>query len=93
MKTSFCSHCFSNLAVNSRMQIFLFLKDNGAKTVSNVVEQLSLSQPTISYHLKSMQEAGLLSKKRIGKEIYYDVNKDCPNDNKICMLKQMDFKN
>ncbi len=88
---SHCSHCFSNLAVDSRMKVFLFLKDSGAKTVSEIVEQTSLSQPTISYHLKNMQEAGLLSKKRVGKEIFYDVNKECPQNNKICMLKQMDF--
>jgi predicted transcriptional regulator len=73
------------------MKIFLFLKENGKKTVSQVVEQTSLSQPTISYHLKNMQEASLLSKQRVGKEIYYYVNKDCPNSNEICMLKQMNF--
>lgn len=93
MKDSYCNHCFSNLAVSSRMKIFLFLKDNGKKTVSEVVSQTSLKQPTISYHLKSMQESGLLSKQRVGKEIYYSVNKDCPKNNKICMLKQMDFTN
>ena len=93
MKATSCNHCFANLAVDSRMKIFMFLKDNGPKTVSLIVKQTSLSQPTISYHLKSMREAGLLSKQRDGKEIYYKVNKDCPNNKKICMLKQMDFTN
>jgi len=93
MKDVHCNHCFINLAVSSRMQIFVFLKKNGKKSVSEIVDQTSLSQPTISYHLKNMEESGLLSKQRIGKEIYYSVNKDCPNNNKICMLKQMDFAN
>lgn len=92
-KTVVCNHCFSNLAVDSRMQIFLFLKDHGKKTVSEVVQQMSLSQPTISYHLKNMCKDGLLTKQRVGKQIYYDVNQDCPNNNKICMLKQMSFIN
>lgn len=91
MKIVHCNHCFSNLAVDSRMKIFIFLKDHGEKTVTEIVEHFSLSQPTISYHLKSMQEAGLLTKHRIGKEIYYGVKKDCPNSNKTCMLKQMEF--
>lgn len=91
MKATFCNHCFANLAVDSRMKIFLFLKDKGSQTVSEIVKQTSLSQPTISYHLKNMSDAGLLSKQRDGKEIYYKVNKDCPNNNKICILKQMDF--
>lgn len=93
MKFTSCSHCFSNLAVNSRMQIFVFLKDHGQKTVSEIVEQTVLSQPTVSYHLKTMEADGLLSKQRIGKEIYYQVNKNCPHNQKICMLKQMHFTN
>lgn len=93
MKASRCSHCFSNLAVDSRMKIFLFLKENGSKIVSEVVAETSLSQPTISYHLKNMEKSGLLSKKRIGKEIYYKVNKNCPESHEICVFKQMNFTN
>lgn len=93
MKALSCGDCFSNLAVSSRMQIFIFLKDHGEKTVSEIVEQIVLSQPTISYHLKTMETAGLLSKKRAGKEVYYQVNKTCPSSHKICMLKQMHFTN
>ncbi len=88
-----CSHCFGNLAVDSRMQIFVFLKEHGQQTVSQIVEQTVLSQPTVSYHLKNMETDGLLSKKRVGKEIYYQVNEHCPHDNKTCLLKQMDFTN
>lgn len=93
MKASHCSHCFSNLAVDSRMKIFLFLKENGSKIVSEVVKETSLSQPTISYHLKNMEKSGLLSKKRIGKEIYYEVNNNCPESHEICVFKQMNFTN
>ncbi len=93
MKASNCSHCFSNLAVDSRMKIFLFLKENGSKIVSEVVKETSLSQPTISYHLKNMEKSGLLSKKRIGKEIYYEVNNSCPESHEICVFKQMNFTN
>lgn len=93
MKSVSCSHCFSNLAVDSRMKIFIFLKNHGQKTVSEIVEQTVLSQPTVSYHLKAMETDCLLSKKRKGKEIYYQVNKKCPHNQKICMLKQMHFFN
>jgi predicted transcriptional regulator len=71
----------------------MFLRNNGKKTVSEIVKQTALSQPTISYHLKNMQGGGLLSKQKVGKNIYYSVNKDCPTNNKICILKQMNFAN
>lgn len=93
MKAFHCSHCFSNLATPSRMKIFLFLKENGPQIVSKIVEKTSLSQPTISYHLKNMQKSGLLSKKRIGKEICYEINNNCPDSHEVCVIKQMNFTN
>lgn len=75
------------------MQIFLYLKENGEQTVSKIVQQVTLSQPTISYHLKNMTAAGLLAKRRAGKEIYYAVNDRCPNNDKRCALKQLGFTN
>ena len=93
MKAAFCQICFSNLAVASRMKIFLFLKENGERTVSDIVGQLDLSQPTISYHLKNMLAAGLLDKRRAGKAIYYAINDRCPNNDRQCALKQLGFTN
>jgi DNA-binding transcriptional ArsR family regulator len=91
MKSHLCSSCFANLAVDSRLKIFQFLKDCGAHPVSDIVAQTCLSQPTISYHLKNMKTAGLLSCKRVGKKIYYSVNQTCPNSERKCVLKQMNF--
>jgi len=73
------------------MQIFLYLKEKGEQTVSAIVEQTSLSQPTISYHLKNMANAGLLAKRRSGKEIFYTINDRCPNNDQKCALKQLGF--
>lgn len=91
MTNNHCNNCFLNFSVDSRMQIFLFLKENGEQSVSRIVDEFKLSQPTISYHLKTMADAGILSKKRVGKEILYAVNESCPKNNKTCMLKQFNF--
>ncbi len=93
MSSCLCSHCFANLAVDTKMKIFMYLKDNGQQTVSKIVQQTILSQPTVSYHLKTMEADGLLSKKRMGKKIYYQVNENCPHHEKLCLLKQMNFSN
>ncbi len=90
-KALFCQSCLSNLAVPSRMHIFLFLRTSGPTTVTEIVRQMSLSQPTVSYHLKQMEESSLLSKKRVGRLIYYSVQEKCPNNQKACALKQINF--
>jgi ArsR family transcriptional regulator len=45
-------------------------------TVSEIVEQLDISQPTVSHHLKILKYAGLVTFERRGKEIYYSLNQE-----------------
>jgi ArsR family transcriptional regulator, arsenate/arsenite/antimonite-responsive transcriptional repressor len=42
--------------------------------VCTLVEPLSLSQPTVSHHLKRLADAGLLDREQRGKWAYYSLN-------------------
>ena len=42
----------------------------------DLTEPLGLSQPTVSHHLKVMHDAGLLSRERRGKWVYYALRED-----------------
>ena len=35
----------------------------------------TLSRPTVSHHLKLLREAGVLASEKIGKEVFYRINK------------------
>lgn len=86
-----CTHCFSTLGVGSRMKIYRFLRGKDSSTVSAIVDVIGLAQPTVSYHLKEMREAGLLDSKKTGKEVYYSVAKRCPNSNAECILNALNI--
>ena len=43
-------------------------------SVSEIVAQIDVTQPTVSHHLKVLRDAGLVSVERRGKEIYYSLN-------------------
>jgi ArsR family transcriptional regulator len=43
-------------------------------SVSEIVAQMGVTQPTVSHHLKILRDAGLVSTERRGKEIYYTLN-------------------
>jgi ArsR family transcriptional regulator len=45
-------------------------------SVSDIVDQLEVSQPTVSHHLKILKSAGLVVVKRRGKEVYYMLNQE-----------------
>lgn len=68
------------------MRIYAYLKQNGEASVSEIVEIIRLKQPTISYHLKEMKEKGLVDNKKVGKEVYYDINEMCPYRTAKCVI-------
>jgi DNA-binding transcriptional ArsR family regulator len=46
----------------------------GARTVTQLVKAVKLSQPAVSQHLKTLKETGLVSDARQGQQILYSLN-------------------
>ena len=42
--------------------------------VSEIVDALNVSQPTVSHHLSILREAGLVDSRREGKQVFYLLN-------------------
>jgi DNA-binding transcriptional ArsR family regulator len=66
---AFLSRCLSDW---NRLRILLFL-NNGRKSVSQIVEELQLSQPLVSHHLKELKRLLLVRIERRGPFIYYEI--------------------
>jgi ArsR family transcriptional regulator, arsenate/arsenite/antimonite-responsive transcriptional repressor len=67
---------FKALADPNRVRIVNLLVGAGeAVCVCNLTPQLDLSQPTVSFHLKKLVEAGLLEREQRGVWAYYSVNR------------------
>jgi DNA-binding transcriptional ArsR family regulator len=61
-----------SLADENRLRILLCV-NNGKKSVSNIVEELNLSQPLVSHHLKELRRALLVKVERRGPFVYYEI--------------------
>jgi DNA-binding transcriptional ArsR family regulator len=68
----FAVTAYAALAEPSRRRILDLLRD-GERSVNDLVECLSLSQPGVSKHLKVLREAGLVDVRREGKQRWYGV--------------------
>lgn len=42
-------------------------------SVSEIVAQLGVTQPTVSHHLKVLRAAGLVKREKCGKEVFYTL--------------------
>ena len=68
---------FKALADPTRLLILsLVARNEGGVCECNIVECTPLSQPTISYHVKVLKEAGLLACEKRGLWCYYALRKD-----------------
>ena len=45
-------------------------------SVSEIVEKIGFSQPTISHHLAILRDAGLVNIREEGKQTFYTLNQD-----------------
>jgi ArsR family transcriptional regulator len=45
-------------------------------SVNEIVEQLDVSQPTVSHHLAILREAGLVNVREEGKQTFYSLNQE-----------------
>jgi len=64
------------LAQESRLAIFRILVNRGPEgyTPTQLGEKLNVSSPTLSFHLKELQAAGLIDVRREGRFLYYRPN-------------------
>ena len=60
------------LSDENRLRILLSVS-NGKKSVSSIVEELELSQPLVSHHLKELKRSLLVTVERNGPFIYYEI--------------------
>lgn len=68
----FKSH-YVGLANPTRLAIIALLVD-GKMTASDLARRLKLSQPLLSWHLRVMRRAGLVSTVRAGREVHVAIN-------------------
>ncbi len=69
-----CAALFKALSDGTRLRILQAISRVSELCECNIVPSFGLSQPTISYHLKVLREAGLIRSERRGQWVYHSVN-------------------
>ena len=64
---------FKAFCDENRLQILELLR-GGEKCACRLLEELSISQPTLSHHMKILCECGLVDARKAGKWMHYSLN-------------------
>jgi DNA-binding transcriptional ArsR family regulator len=65
---------FLKLVANSNRLLVLCRLSGGEACVSELEEELNLSQPALSQHLARLRQEGVLETRRDGQQIYYSIS-------------------
>jgi ArsR family transcriptional regulator, arsenate/arsenite/antimonite-responsive transcriptional repressor len=80
METAHLSAILGSMGQVTRLEILKLLAplskndESVGLSAGRIASNLNLPPPTLSFHLKDMTLRGLLSQKRIGREVYYQAN-------------------
>ena len=69
------SRVFAALGDEHRQRILLTFEPGERLHVGQIVEVSTLSRTTVSHHLKVLREAGVLGTEKVGKEVWYWLDK------------------
>jgi ArsR family transcriptional regulator len=70
------SKVFTALGDEHRQRILLTFSPGERLNVGQIVEVSTLSRSAVSHHLKILREAGVLQSEKVGKEVYFWIDKD-----------------
>ena len=81
----------------TRLKIIQYLSDNGTKCACKILEELNITQGTLSHHMKVLCLENITACKKEGKWCYYTLNKETICDltyflMDICKTKENDEK-
>jgi ArsR family transcriptional regulator len=63
------------LADMARLSIVYHLVKHDEITVTSLTELLGLSQPLVSWHLRKLRRADLITTRRVGRQVYCSLNR------------------
>ena len=66
---------FKALCDENRVQIFRLLQ-NGEKCACKLLEEMNITQPTLSHHMKILCDSGIVEGRKEGKWMHYSISRE-----------------
>lgn len=66
----------TQLSHPQRLRVLCLLVDKGELSVADLLEYIPLTASALSQHLAKMKDEGLISSRRVAKNVYYTIQRD-----------------
>ena len=78
---------FKAFADENRIQILELLRD-GERCACMLLEEMKITQPTLSHHMKILCDSGIVVGRKEGKWMHYSISEDGIGD-AMCYLEEL----
>jgi len=78
---------FKALGDENRIRILQLLQ-NGETCACKLLEELNITQPTLSHHMKILCDSGIVSSRKEGKWMHYSISEE-GSENAVSLLKDL----
>ncbi len=75
---------FKAFCDENRLQILELLRD-GEKCACSLLEEMQITQPTLSHHMKILCDSGVVVGRKEGKWMHYSISKEGMKEIKSCL--------
>lgn len=75
---------FKAFCDENRLQILQLLQE-GERCACNLLEEMQITQPTLSHHMKILCDSGVVVGRKEGKWMYYSISNEGMEDVKKCL--------
>ena len=84
---------FKAFCDENRVKILQLLQ-NGEKCACKLLDEMNITQPTLSHHMKILCDSGIVVGRKEGKWMHYSISEDGINTaiDYLCKLKTMEEK-
>jgi DNA-binding transcriptional ArsR family regulator len=84
------SELFLALGDEHRQRILLAFEAGERLNISQLVAASTLSRTAVSHHIKTLHRAGALESKKVGKEVYFWINRAAIQDALVRVLNYIE---
>lgn len=68
---------FKALGDDNRLRIVRHIAQQEEVCACKLLDELSISQPTLSHHMRLLRDSGLVTARKEGRWMHYSLNKEC----------------
>ena len=87
METEKTALLFKALGDENRLRILKLVSQGEDLCACRILDELDITQPTLSHHMKILKDAGLISARKQGRWMHYAISENAINKGVECLQR------